>query len=175
MDVIIENGSMCVFHRAAIWIVKSMLINGESRALPVFPKFTFRSHGMRFSVWTITRATRNFQMKLIHRFNRPISAPNFPQFPGNVPFCPRSLVPPIGPDRLRHGSYVRARVRSDEKYISRNYCVLSDTQQRDGRPRGRKCIFIFNVNGRARMRVTCRVQSMRATRVTGRVGELNKE
>lgn len=100
MDVIIENGSTCVFHRVAVWIVKSMLINGESRALPVFRKFTFRSHGMRFPPpcenYYACNAC-NFQMKLIHRFNRPISAPNFPQFPGNVPFCPRSPVPPPPP------------------------------------------------------------------------------
>lgn len=68
---------------------------------------------------------------------------------------------------------VPPRIRSGEKYTSRNYRVIG--AEGDGRPRGRKCIFIFNVDGRARMRVTCRVQSMRATRVTGRVGELNKE
>lgn len=127
-----------------------------------------------FRVKTITRATRNFQMKLIHRFNRPISARNFPQFPGNVPFCPRSLVPPIGPDRLRHGWYAyRSSTSSFRRkiYIAKLRVIGGEMEDREGR----KCIFIFNVNGRARMRVTCRVQSMRATRVTGRVGELNKE
>lgn len=124
-----------------------------------------------FRVKTITRATRNFQMKLIHRFNRPISARNFPQFPGNVPFCPRSLVPPIGPDRLRHGWYAYRSSTSSFRpkiYIAKLRVIGGEMEDREG-------IFIFNVNGRARMRVTCRVQSMRATRVTGRVGELNKE
>lgn len=135
MDVIIENGSMCVFHRVAIWIVKSMLINGESRALPVFPKFTFRSHGMRFSVWKLLRVQRviskwNWSIVLIDQFP-PVISPNSQGTFHSVHDLSCLLSGRIA-FAMAGTRTVRARVRSDQKYISRNY-VLSVGRWRTAR------------------------------------------
>lgn len=93
----------------------------------------------------------NFQMKLIHRFNRPISAPNFPQFPGNVPFCPRSPVPPppIAPGSPSpwllatpfHHEFVPA------KNIHREITALSERREMEDREGESAYLFLMLTGG----------------------------